>query len=167
LTNDHRGKRTRAFAIISPKFFRIFNLKEPESYMRDFMTIDSLKFPVVVCKYHNFVPTQEEFLKAQRDCEEFYADHLNFVVIVDLSDLPALPNEYRISQAKWSQRNKPLVTKQQITFSFYTPSLALQLLMKTVFAISTPGVPYAVCATLEKAHAWAQKQIAMNRKTSV
>lgn len=38
--------------------------------MRGFVTIDSSLSPVVIAKYHDFVPRREEFLKQQNDLEK-------------------------------------------------------------------------------------------------
>lgn len=127
--------------------------------MRDFLTIDRSGFPIIVAKYSAFVPAREEFLKAQEDLENVYKEHPNFVLLINLADVPYLPTEFRIAQAKWQQRMRDIHVRQQIRFVFYTPSTALQLLMKTVFTISTPGVPYTVVTTLDKAYAWARKQL--------
>jgi hypothetical protein len=130
--------------------------------MRNFVTIDSSKFPIVVAKYPAFIPTKEEFLQAQTDCENFYTNHVNFVFLVDLSNVPYLPNEYRISQAKWVARLKELHIKQKIRFVFYTPTLVVQVMMKALFILGKPGVPYTVTTNLEKAHKWAAQQLAEN-----
>lgn len=129
--------------------------------MRDFVTIDASSFPFVVAKYQPFVPTTAEFVKAQEDLAQAIASHNNFVLLVDFSVMPYLPTEYRISHAKWSQKHKETHVRHQMRVVFYTTSLMHQLLLRGVFAVSAPGVPYYVTSSMKKAKAWAEKQLAV------
>jgi hypothetical protein len=127
--------------------------------MRDFVNFDSTNFPIVVSKYKDFIPTREEFVKAQADLEHFINTNANFVLLVDLSVMPYLPPEYRISQAKWLAKNNHVFTSQKIPIVYYTPSVVAQLMIRSVFIVVKPAVPYAVVTSLEKAEAWAAKQV--------
>ena len=134
--------------------------------MRDFVTIDSSEFPFVVARYHAFLPTLEEFIKAQRDCENFNTTHSDFVLLIDLSVTPYLPYEYRILQAKWVDRTADEMRKHNMRVVFLTPSTAMQLLMKAIFLITRPKVPYTVVTTVAKARAWAREQLASEGKSA-
>lgn len=126
--------------------------------MREFLTLDSSKFPIVVAKYQPFVPTREEFFKAQTDVEEFCAVHENFAIILDFSEVPVLSTEYRISSAKWAAKNDPLFARQKMKIVFYTPSVLMQLVMKGVLLLYSPSVPHTIVSRLDKGFSWASKQ---------
>jgi hypothetical protein len=129
--------------------------------MREFLTLDSSKFPIVVGIYNKFIPTPEEFTKAQTDVENFCMSHEDFVLVLDFSVIPILSSEYRIAQAKWAAKTDALFVKQKMRIAFYTPSIITQVVLKSVFILSKPGIPYTLASTLEKAHVWAAKQLAL------
>ena len=131
--------------------------------MREFLTLDTSRFPIVVGKYKSFIPSREEFFKAQADIEEFCAGHENFVIILDFSEVPVLSTEYRIASAKWATKNDSLFARQKMKVIFYTPSVLVQLVMKGVLLLSSPSVPHIIVSDLDKAYTWASKQLAIKQ----
>ncbi len=130
--------------------------------MRDFLTLDTSGYPIVVAKYHDFVPSFEEFIKSQDDLEAFYKTHTHFVLLVDFGVMPYLPVEYRMLQAKWGFRCKPLVMKNAISVVFYAPSKMLQLFLKMFLVAGARGCPTAVVSSLEKGYEAAKKMLEKN-----
>jgi hypothetical protein len=129
--------------------------------MREFITLNTSKFPIVEGKYQGFIPTQEELVLAQVAIENLCVMYENFVLILNFSELPPLSFEYRIAQAKWAEKNDALFAKKKMKVAFYTPSMVTRVVMKSVFIISTPSIPYTLTPTLEKAYAWAFKQLGL------
>jgi hypothetical protein len=127
--------------------------------MRKFIIIDDTKFPIVISRCQKFIPTPEEFRQMQVDLETYASNHQDYVSIFDLTDLAFLSSEFRISQAKWSKRNDPMFVKQNIRFAFCTPSSIAQIMLKGVFLINKPGVPYTVVSSVEQGIAWGVKQM--------
>lgn len=127
--------------------------------MRKFVNFDDSKFPIVFARYQKITPTPEEFSQMQKDMEAFTISHSNFVMIVDLSELAFLPSEMRISQAKWSKQNDPVFIRQKMKIAFCTPSSIGQIMLKGVFLISKPGIPYTVVSSVEQAIEWGRKQL--------
>lgn len=134
--------------------------------MRDFFAIDDSRFPIVVGKYFPFIPTQEEFAKSQTVIENFCASHSDFVLLFDFSQVPVLSHEYRIMQAKWVTQNDQLFVRQRIRFVFYTPVIMTRIMMKAFFIITRPSIPFEMVSTLEKAYAWAGKQLKMKPRAA-
>lgn len=133
--------------------------------MREFLTLDHSRFPIVIAKYHPFIPTREEFFKAQTDIEEFCSNHENFVIILDFSEIPVLSTEYRIASAKWAAKNDTLFVRQKMRVVFYAPSILVQLVMKGVLLLSSPSVPHTIVSDLDKAKAWASKQLGVKQNS--
>jgi hypothetical protein len=123
--------------------------------MRKFITIDDSKFPMVIAKYQKFMPTKEEFLDMQSTLSNYISAHSEFVLIVDLSDMPFLPAEFRIAQAKWQTSKNSEFVKQKMRLAFCTPSIIAQTMLKGVFILSKPSVPYTVESGVEKGIHWA------------
>jgi hypothetical protein len=130
--------------------------------MRNFLTLDSSAFPIVILKYHDFVPTLEELLLAQRQVEDFISANQNYVQLIDFSEMPYLSSEFRILQSKWQEKHKATYARQKIKVVFFAPGLLTRIMLKGLFAINKPGVPCVVVSTKEKALAWANQQVAIS-----
>jgi hypothetical protein len=127
--------------------------------VRNFITIDDSKFPIVVGRYQKFIPTQEEFVNSQEIMESFCLNHENYVFLIDFSEMPILSTEYRIAQAKWTKKCDPLFVRQKAKLVFYTPSITARIMLKTYLLLFSPSIPYTMTSSLEKAYAWAATQI--------
>jgi hypothetical protein len=127
--------------------------------MRKFIEIDDSRFPIVIATFQNFVPTNEEFLQMQADLQTFDASHTNFTQIIDLSKMPFLPSEFRIAQAKWAAANDALFIQQKMKIVFSTPSFIAQMMLKGVFLLYKPGVPFTVVSSIEEGVRWSEAQV--------
>jgi hypothetical protein len=127
--------------------------------MRDFVTIESTRFPLVAAKFADFIPTMEEFLDMQAKLTKFVQTHTDFVLIVDMSQMQFMPSEHRIAQANWQKQSNPLFLKQRMSLAFCTPSIIAQMMLKGVLIINKPSVPYTVVSSIDKATEWATAEL--------
>jgi hypothetical protein len=128
--------------------------------MREFFVLDTSKFPLVVGTYQDFIPTAEEFCQWQLDLDAFNADHENYVLLLDFSKVQSLSTEHRIQAAKWASRNDALFVQKNLKAVIFTPSLGTRIMMKAFLIMVRPRSKYMLVSSLEKAHAWANQQLA-------
>ncbi|HEY0744633.1 MAG TPA: hypothetical protein VGD40_24365 [Chryseosolibacter sp.] len=136
-----------------------------ENQIRDFITIDTSRFPIVLVTYQGFVPTWDEYHRAHTAIEMLVANRNNFVIILDFSQIQTgLSSEYRVAAARWASKTEPLFIKQNVKVAFYTPSVLTRIVMKGSLVLAPLRYPYTLAPTLEKAYAWAAKQLQQSQR---
>jgi hypothetical protein len=121
--------------------------------MRQYVTFTP-QLPIIYCKTEDFIPTLPEFEAYQKLYEQVMEENPKHVQIFDLGDLKLLPSEIRISQGKWIVRTRSLVMAKVKGIAFVAPSFVGRTVLKGIFIVSSPAVPYTIVGTIDEAEQW-------------
>lgn len=127
--------------------------------MRKFVLFDLSEFPIVVAKYQEIIPSLEEFIQSHIDTESLLAQHSDFAMIIDLTNMPFLPLEYRIAQSKWNAKADKVFVERNVKFVFYTPSSLARLLLNAMLILIKPSIPYTTTSNFKKARELASRML--------
>jgi hypothetical protein len=130
--------------------------------MRQYVSFDISRLPIIFCKTQDFIPTLPEFIAYQTEYVKVMIDNPAHVQIFDLGDLKLLPSEIRISQGKWIIENEKLVKEKVKGIAFMAASFISRTVLKGIFIISKPKVPHVIVSSFEEAEEWC-KQIMGNK----
>ncbi len=82
---------------------------------------------------------------------QFYKENDNLVLIFDSTKTKYISAEYRIMQGKWLKENQEMIAKVAKKMIFIIPSLAINLLFKTILAIQPMPAPHLIVKTMDEA----------------
>lgn len=71
-----------------------------------------------------------------------------------------LPSAHRIKMGNWMKKNKNMMAASCVGAAFVTKSIIHKMLLKAIFAIQSPPVPYNIFSKYEEAEKWLQEQLA-------
>ncbi len=126
--------------------------------MMNFVNIDRSNFPIVTFKISPFEPSLEIYKNYLNDVTEILNRHENMVFIFDLSVGKPLSSEIRILQGEWIKNKEELIKNKLKGMVFVHNSIIMNLMMKGIFLIKKPPVPYVVTKNIEEALNCANEQ---------
>jgi hypothetical protein len=126
--------------------------------MRKFVTYDNSKYPIVICTIGDFDPTDEEFDTYQKEETELI-NQPGICQIYDLTHVKLLRAELRIKQGKWTETYKEISKKNIRGIAFYCPTIWGSMVLKAIFLVSRPIIPYVIVKTMSEAFEYADQQL--------
>jgi len=117
-----------------------------------YANFDSTNLPVIIITFSDAEPKSvAEFAQYLDHMLSFYKENEKLVLIFDSTKAKYLSTEYRIMQGKWMKQNKDVIAKQAQKMIFIIPSLAINLLFRTILAIQPLPAPNLVVKTMAEA----------------
>lgn len=131
------------------------SLQKPIALM--YATFNTAKLPILFVTFGAEPTTPEEFKTYLETYKKHLESNEKLILIFDASKAKYLSAEYRIMQGKWLKDNKDLLSNKALKMIFVIPSLAINLLYKTILAIQPLPAPNTVVKTMEEALAEAEE----------
>jgi hypothetical protein len=124
-----------------------------------YFEVDRTHLPVIIYRINPIEPTlkmHEEFLtQSIDDMREFPG----LITIMDLTNAKSLSAEVRIQQGNWNKKNEAFMKEHMKGIVFVNKSAVMAFMLKAIFLIQKPAVPYQVVSDFNEGLAWAKKQI--------
>lgn len=119
-----------------------------------YATFDTSKLPILKITFNDAEPKSvPEFQSYLDQMLQIYKENEKLVLIFDSTKTKYLSAEYRILQGNWLKTNKDLISKVAQRMIFIIPSIAINLLFKTILSIQPLPAPHIVLKTMEEAMA--------------
>lgn len=123
------------------------------------ISIDSSNYPIIITNFSGIEPTMKEFEAYLDQILTFYQGDNRIVMLVDGTKSKFLSSDIRIKQGNWLKKHDALIRKHTIGNVFVIPSTVSSLILKGIFLIHKPAVPYTIVNSLPEAMLWAEEKI--------
>jgi hypothetical protein len=123
-----------------------------------YFEVDKSHLPVIVYRFKPVEPTVQLYQEFLNQSVEDIINHPGLVVMLDLTHGKSLPSEIRIQQVNWNKKYEALIKKNIKAMVFVNKSAIMTFMLKGIFLIQKPAVPYHVFSDYHEGLVWARNQ---------
>ncbi len=137
-------------------------IRESEKRILTFggIVVDRSQWPLVVITFPQRDIEDDELIAYLADVEAgLGARKTAYAAVVDIGSRPHLNAHQRKIQADWLNRNRDQFAKWLRAYAFVITDHVPRVLLRAVFWVAPPPVPYRLFSDREEAIAWAAKSL--------
>lgn len=118
--------------------------------------------PIVIVRVNPIDPSEQQFEAYLQDLTKLAHEMKHGVLIFQISKAKLLSAEKRIKIGNWIKTNADVMKKNMYGVCYVNTSFLAMTILKGIFLINKPPIPYAVLGTESEGLAWAKERIADN-----
>ncbi|NBW34411.1 MAG: hypothetical protein EBR30_05210 [Cytophagia bacterium] len=122
-------------------------------------SIDRSKFPIVIVKINPIDPNDEQFDEYIKEVTQVMLEMEGGILIHILTESKFLPTEKRVKIGNLFKDNADLFKNSLAGLGYVNSAFIPLTILKGIFLVNKPPVPYTVVSTLEDALKWADQRL--------
>ncbi len=121
-------------------------------------TIDNSRFPIVIIRINPISPTDQQFDEYFNEVTQLITQMKKGVIIHILSEAKFLSADKRIKIGNLYKDHGKMLQQNLAGMGYVNSAIIPMTILKGIFLVNKPPVPYTVVSTLDEALKWAEQQ---------